>query len=44
MLIIMFIFSGMTSNDSNSKSREIVKEGIVIVDRVFHLNLDVKLN
>lgn len=40
MLIIMFVFSGMTSKDSNSKSREIIKEGIVIVDKVFNLNLD----
>ena len=36
----MFLFSNMTSNDSNSRSKDIIRKGVVIVDKVFHKNMD----
>ena len=42
MLVTMFLFSNMSSNDSNSKSKEIIRKGIVVVDKVFNKNMDDK--
>lgn len=42
MLIIMFLFSNMSSGDSNSRSKKIIRSGVVIVDKVFNLNMDDK--
>ena len=36
----MFLFSNMSSNVSNSRSKDIIRKGIVIVDKVFNKNMD----
>jgi len=36
----MFLFSNMSSNDSNSRSKDIIRKGVVVVDKVFHKNMD----
>ena len=40
MLILIIMFSGMNSSDSNNKSKEIVKNSIIIVDKVFNLDMN----
>ena len=30
----------MSSNDSNSRSKDIIRKGVVVVDKVFHKNMD----
>jgi len=40
MIISMFLFSNMNSNDSNSKSKDIIRYGVVIVDKIFDKNMD----
>ena len=45
MLLVIFIFSGMSSDDSNSRSKTIVRNSISIVNKVFDLDLtDEKIN
>lgn len=39
MIITMFLFSNMTSNDSNSKSKDIIRNGVIIIDKVFNKNM-----
>ena len=45
MIIIIFLFSNMSSGSSNSKSKEIIRDSIVLVDNVFNINMnDVEIN
>ena len=40
MLIAIFSFSNMNSNDSNSRSKLIIRKGVVLVDKVFNKNMN----
>lgn len=39
MIIIIFLFSNMSSGSSNSKSKEIIRSGIVLVDKTFNIKM-----